>query len=544
MDVSVIIVNYNVKHFLEQALYSVQKASKNLQVEIIVVDNDSSDGSAQWVKEHFPDIEIIPNKENVGYARANNQAMKIASGRYFLILNPDTILQEDTIDTLVRFLDENSDVGAVGPKIIFPNGVFDYTCRRGFPTPWVSFSKLSGLSRLFPKSAFFSKYNLTYVDPDVALDVDALMGACMMISREAYRVVGGFDEEYFMYGEDIDWCYRISKAGWRVHYHPATQIIHYKGESTKRSSVKRNKHFYGAMHLFVRRHFHYKLEWLFHPVLDIAIFLRSLIAGIGRMASSLAPPIVDLALIVIAMMISRYLRFQEWRLFGGSLIITMIYGAIWLSTFAYLGIYGSHKHDMPRIVGATFLGFVLNSTFTYFVNIFAYSRLVVLMSSMMMASVLPGWRWALMHASRTKLGEAFRKRRTIVVGLGSLGSTIVEKLRSVPNTPYEVIGMVAYGDEEWRPGDQSPPVLGHVNDLDLILGETHPEDVIFSTESIPYEEIFKTISSLSHRHVSFKVVPGDLMRQSNGHIPLLDLEYRPKRGWRRSVRRAVKVIFS
>jgi len=543
MDVSVIIVNYNVKYFLEQALYSVQKASADRQIEIIVVDNNSHDDSVSWIRRIFPDVTIIANTDNVGFARANNQAMKIATGRYFLILNPDTILQEDTIDVLARFLDSHPEVGAVGPKIIFPNGVFDYTCRRGFPTPWVSFSKLSGLSKLFPKSPLFSRYNMTYIDPDVPIEVDALMGACMMMRRETYQAVGGFDEDYFMYGEDIDWCFRIKKTGWHVHYYPKTQIIHYKGESTKRAGTKRNKHFYGAMHLFVRKHFHHRLEWLFHPVLDVAIILRSLIASIGKLGSALAAPLADLCLIVLAVMLSRYLRFQEWRLFGGSLIITMIYGAIWLTTFAYLGIYGRHKQDMPRIVGATVLGFVINSTFTYFVNIFAYSRLVVLMSSLMLTTALPGWRWTLMHIRASGLGAAFRRRRTLVVGSGQLGGTIVEKLTSLPNTPYEVVGMVSYGDEGWKPVEHSIPILGHVNDLDLIIAETHPEEVIFSTESVPFEEIFKTISALSHRHVNFKVVSGDLMRQSNGRLPLLDLEYRQKRGWKQTVSRAVRVIF-
>jgi GT2 family glycosyltransferase len=487
---------------------------------------------------------VIANDQNVGYAVANNQGMAASQGRYILILNPDTILQEDTLDVLTRFLDEHPDTGAVGPKVIFPIGTFDYTARRSFPTPWVSFCKLSGLSKLFPNSPRFAQYNLTYVDPDVPMEVDSLCGACMMIRREIYENIGGFDEDYFMYGEDIDWCYRIKQAGWKVQYYPKTQIIHYKGESTKRSTIKRNKYFYGAMHLFVRKHFQYRLSWLLHPILDVAIAFRGLIAGIGKLIGALAYPAVDFFLIVCAVMLARYLRFQDWRLFGGSLTITLIYGAIWLGTFTLMGIYQRHRHDLNRVVIATALGFVLNSTFTYFVNQFAYSRLVVLISSFMLATLLPGWRWALLQASRTLWGRALKQRITLIVGIGNLGRAVVEKLRAMPDKPYDVVGMVSYGDENWDPKDTEPPVLGHVRDLDLILAETQPEEVIFSTESVPYEEIFKTISSLSHRQVNFKVVHGDLMRSSNGYIPLLDVEYRRKRGFKQTVNRAMKIIFS
>ena len=544
MDVSVVIVNYNVKYFLEQALHSVQKASGNLQIETIVVDNNSTDDSVSLIQQRFPEVQVIANTENVGYAVANNQGIAASKGRYILILNPDTILQEDTLDVLTRFMDEHPDVGAVGPKVIFPIGTFDYTARRSFPKPWVSFCKLSGLSKLFPNSPRFAQYSLTYVDPDTPMEVDSLCGACMMVRREIYENIGGFDEDYFMYGEDIDWCYRIKKAGWKVHYYPETQIIHYKGESTKRSNIKRNKHFYGAMHLFVRKHFQYRWSWLLHPVLDFAIAFRGLIAGIGKLINALTYPAVDFFLIVCAVMLARYLRFQDWRLFGGSLTITLIYGAIWLGTFTLMGIYQRHRHDLNRVIVATVIGFMLNSTFTYFINQFAYSRLVVLISSFMLTTILPGWRWALIQASRTLWGKALRQRVTLIVGIGKLGRAVVEKLRAMPDKPYDVVGMVSYGDENWDLKDIEPPVLGHVRDLDLILAETQPEEVIFSTESVPYEEIFKTISSLSHRRVNFKVVHGDLMRSSNGYIPLLDVEYRGKRGLRQTVNRAMKLIFS
>jgi GT2 family glycosyltransferase len=543
MDVSIIIVHYNVKYFLEQALHSLKRASGNLQVETFVIDNNSPDDSVEWIRDRFPDVHIIANQENVGFAKANNQGMAVARGRYFLILNPDVILQENTLDVLVDFMNQHPDVGAVGPKIISPQGTIDHNSRRSFPTPWVAFCKLSGLSNLFPNSPFFSKYALSYIDPDLMMDVDVLSGACMMVRREAYQKVGGFDEDYFMFGEDIDWCYGIKQTGWRICYNPSTRIIHYKGESTKRSNIKRDKHFYGAMHLFVRKNIQMRLQWLFHPLLDVAIFVRSLLARTGKTLKTLLYPAIDLVLIFCAMLVARYLRFQDWGLVDVALIVTVIYAAIWLGTFASFGVYHRHKDNLDRVVIATLLGFVLNSTFTYFAKQFAFSRLVVLIASFMLLTMLPGWRWALTRI-RTKLfGKAFLRRPTLIVGVGDMARTIVEKLRSLPNSPYEILGMVSFGDQQWQPNIEKVPFLGNVRDLDLIIGENHPEEVIFSVESLPYQEIFKIISSLSHHRVDFKVVHSDIMRSSDGYMPLLDVEYRRKRGLKQSVNRAIKLIF-
>ncbi|RMH52773.1 MAG: glycosyltransferase family 2 protein, partial [Bacteroidetes bacterium] len=279
LDLSVIIVNYNVREFLEQALRSLERARGTLAMEIFVVDNNSVDGSVERVREAFPDVHLIANRENVGFGRANNQAIRQARGRYLLILNPDTIVQEDTLHTLVRFMDEHPDAGAVGCKILNPDGSFAPESRRAFPTPATAFYRITGLSRLFPRSPVFGRYNLTYLPIDQVAEVDALSGSCMLVrqaalwwSREAWEAAGPaagssdpppdppmngaglFDEDFFMYGEDLDWCYRIQRAGWKVYYTPETQIIHYKGESTKKGELRYVRLFYGAMLLFTEKH--------------------------------------------------------------------------------------------------------------------------------------------------------------------------------------------------------------------------------------------------------------------------------------------------
>jgi len=255
MELSVIIVNYNVRQFLENALHSIRRAMADIDGEIFVVDNASTDGSAAMVRAKFPDVHLLENNENLGFARANNLAINRARGRFLLLINPDTIVQETTFHEMLQFLRSRPDVGLAGCKVLNPDGTFQLACRRSFPTPWVAFTKIFGLSALFPRTRLFGKYNLTYLSPDETYPVDAVSGSFMMITRAAYDRIGGLDESFFMYGEDLDWCYRVKEAGFGVYYVHATSIIHFKGESTRRSEIDEIRMFYSAMELFVEKHF-------------------------------------------------------------------------------------------------------------------------------------------------------------------------------------------------------------------------------------------------------------------------------------------------
>ncbi|HID95340.1 MAG TPA: glycosyltransferase [Candidatus Latescibacteria bacterium] len=301
MDLSIVIVNYNVKSFLRQALRTIVDASRGLETEIFVVDNGSSDGSAEMVSELYPGVQLIQNRQNVGFARANNQALRRCQGRYILLINPDTIVRQDTLVTMVRFLDEHPEAGAAGCKILNPDGTLQLACRRGFPTPGAAFFKITGLSRLFPKSSRFARYNLTYLDPDQVHEVDALSGSFMVVRREALDGVGLLDETFFMYGEDLDLCYRIKEAGWKIFYVPETEIIHFKGESTKRiPRLKSLIAFYGAMHIFVGKHLSKRYRLLTRWLLTAAILLRGLFSLIGRVAGRLLMPMVNFILVNLA----------------------------------------------------------------------------------------------------------------------------------------------------------------------------------------------------------------------------------------------------
>ena len=302
MLLSVIIINYNVKCFLEQCLYSVEKAmgivgdpgkgAGNPMTgggitglgEILVVDNHSSDGSEEYLRDRFPGVQFIVNEENTGFSRANNQALKIARGKYILFLNPDTIVQEDSLSVCISFLESTPGVGAIGVRMIDGSGCFLKESRRGFPTPWVAFCKLTGLTAMFPGSGWLAKYYLGHLPEQETHAAPVISGAFFMTGRGVLEKTGGFDEQFFMYAEDIDLSYRIEQAGYTNYYIAGTTILHFKGEST-RKDARYVKLFYKAMSQFRRKHFKGVLSGLFNVLLELAIWVRAGLSAFLRLFS-------------------------------------------------------------------------------------------------------------------------------------------------------------------------------------------------------------------------------------------------------------------
>lgn len=279
MQLSIIIVNYNVKYFLEQCLCSVLGAGIDMEIEIFVVDNNSTDGSKDFFKGRFSKVKFIWLAENIGFGRANNIAFKQATGEHILFLNPDTILPEDSFKRCLSFLKSQRKAGAVGIPMIDGSGSFLKESKRAFPSPLTSLFRLSGLASLFPRSALFARYYLGNLDENISHEVDVLAGAFMMIRKSVLDQVGVFDEDFFMYGEDIDLSFRIQAAGFTNFYFAETSIIHFKGESTKKGSLHYTKLFYGAMGLFVKKHYSRGRGVLFNFLIDFAIGIKALIEG-------------------------------------------------------------------------------------------------------------------------------------------------------------------------------------------------------------------------------------------------------------------------
>ena len=274
-DLSVVIVSYNVRYLLEQCLRSVEAASEGLSVETWVVDNASTDGSYNYLHERFPYVHFIENEENVGFSRANNQAIEKSAGRYVLLLNPDTLVGGDTLRGCVEFMDAHPEAGACGVRMLNPDGSFAPESRRGLPTPFTSFCKMSGLGNLFPLSRTFGRYYMRYLDVEEANQIEVVSGAFCMLRRKALDEVGLLDEDFFMYGEDIDLSYRLLKGGWQNWYQPFP-ILHYKGESTVKSSFRYVHVFYNAMLIFFNKHFgrRYRLLGL---LIRLAVYVRALV---------------------------------------------------------------------------------------------------------------------------------------------------------------------------------------------------------------------------------------------------------------------------
>jgi len=273
---SIVIVNYNAGELLEYCINSIYKETISISFKVFVVDNNSHDSSVSIIKQRFPWVRLIENRQNLGFAKANNQAIRKCTSNYILLLNPDTLILDNAIEKMVRFMDEHPEVGISGCKIMNEDGTLQRACRRSIPTPSVAFFRLTGLSKLFPHSKTMAKYNLTYLDPNKTHEVDAVSGAFLLIRRKVIDDIGLLDERYFMYGEDLDWCLRAKNAGWKVVYCPDAEIIHLKGQCGKRNTMKAGFEFYRSMYLFHKKHFADKCNCFVNLIVYAGILLKAL----------------------------------------------------------------------------------------------------------------------------------------------------------------------------------------------------------------------------------------------------------------------------
>lgn len=293
VDLSIVIVSYNTKDFLIKCIQSIEETGKDFTYEIIVVDNASGDESVELVKEKFKDVILIANKENLGFSKANNVGIKKASGRYILFLNSDTVVYPITLKTMIDFMDSHKDAGASTCRLQMPSGKIDDASHRGFPTPWNAFCHFSGLSKIFPKTHLFGGYNLTYLDFDKTHEIDALAGAFMLVRRSAGEKAGWWDEDYFFYGEDLDFCYMLKQKGLKIYYVPEVSILHYKGVSggikknsqslstaskntKKRSTYQR----FRAMRIFYKKHYEQKYPWLVTRLVYAGIWAKQRLSSL------------------------------------------------------------------------------------------------------------------------------------------------------------------------------------------------------------------------------------------------------------------------
>lgn len=291
IDLSIIIVSYNTKDFLKNCLDSIYQTSNNFSFEIIVVDNASNDSSADLVSKEYKDVILIKNSQNLGFSKANNTGVKKSSGRYVLFLNSDTVVYENTLKYMLDFMDKNKNAGASTCKLVMPNGKIDDASHRGFPTPWNSFTHFSGLSKILGKTKLFGGYNLGYLDLKTVHKIDALAGAFMLVRRNVGQEVGWWDEDYFFYGEDLDFCYMLKQKGFEIYYVPQVSILHYKGvtggikktsesitTADSQTRKKATQERFRAMRLFYKKHYEDKYPWFVTRLVYWGISLKQLIS--------------------------------------------------------------------------------------------------------------------------------------------------------------------------------------------------------------------------------------------------------------------------
>ncbi len=533
MKLSIIIVNYNVKYFLEQALLSVRKAIHNVDAEVIVVDNNSVDDSVAMVKSKFPEVIVIANKNNPGFSIANNQGINISKGEYVLLLNPDTIVEEDTFYKCIEFMDAHPNAGALGVKMIDGSGNFLPESKRGFPSPFVAFCKTFGLSSLFPKSKTFNQYHLGFLDKDETHEVDVLAGAFMFMRKRVLDKVGLLDEAFFMYGEDIDLSYRIVLGGYKNYYLANTSIIHYKGESTKKGSLNYVKVFYNAMIIFARKHFTGSQAGIFVFMLKMAIYLRAFMTLISNISKKLIWPLMDGLVIFLGIHFLKqfwgnyyfdnpeYYNNPKFLLFNVPLYI-----GVWIMSIYFSGGY-AQKNSLKRLIrGLLFGTLVLLAIYGLLSEDYRSSRMLLLLSSVWAVFSLSGIR-ILHHFIKYKnfdIGQS-KENRVIIVGSES-ESDRVKKLLQISQVQKNILGIVST-DEKFN----EKVYLNHIHRLKDVVDIYKINEIIFCSKDVKSQQIMSWMTQLGSE-LDYKILPeeslsiiGSRSKNTAGELYTIDIQY-------------------
>jgi len=515
MDITVIIVNYNVKYFLEQCLQSVQKALQGISSEIIVVDNNSVDGSVKMIKEKFPDIELIANNANTGFSKANNQAIHIAKGNYILLLNPDTVVEDDTFSKIIAFMNEHPEAGGLGVKMLDGKGNFLPESKRGLPTPAAAFYKIFGLAKLFPKSRKFGKYHLGFLDKDKIHEVEILSGAFFLIRKEVIEKTGTLDEAFFMYGEDIDLSYRIIKAGYKNYYFPETRIIHYKGESTRKSSINYVVVFYNAMLIFAKKHFSKENARSFSTLIHFAIYLRAFVALLARFFKQIIVPLLDVVVTFAGIFVIK--NYWEQNVIfhdGGSYppefisIAVPIYIFIWLITVYFAGGYDKPIR-LSRIAVGIFFGSLITLTFYGLLSeSYRFSRALILLGAAwsLISMLSIRFTFHLMKIRGFQLVSSISKRFAIIGSQEETDRVSSLLKQTIINPSY--IATVSLNAEN---NSIATDFVGTLNQIKEIISIYKINEVVFCAKNMSAQEIISQMTELQSLQVDFKIAPPESM---------------------------------
>jgi GT2 family glycosyltransferase len=449
------------------------------------------------------------NKANTGFSVANNQALKIATGEYVLLLNPDTVVQEDTFVKILNFMDSHPEAGGLGVKMLDGQGKFAPESKRGLPTPEVAFYKMFGFSRFFPKSKRFGKYHLTYLSEDQLSEIDVMSGAFMLIRKTVLDKIGFLDETFFMYGEDIDLSYRIKKAGYKNYYFPDTQIIHYKGESTKRSSLNYVVIFYKAMAIFSNKHFSGSNAFWFNALIHFAIFLKASLALLSRFFKAFTVPIIDFCVITFGLFFIKNIYQQNTGIDGNIYSEKLLSVAFPLYSLAWIiMVYFNGGYDKPIKILKIIRGVLVGTVFI----LMGYSLLPESLR-FSRALILLGTSWAmvcfvitrlLFHVLKIKSYSlsSIKTKRIAIIGEEQEFNRVSGLLKETHVNP----SFVGFVSAEIN-GVHNPFYIGKINQIDEIIKVHQINEIIFCAKDISSQFIINNMLTLVSSGVDFKIAP-------------------------------------
>ncbi len=499
-DLSVIIVNYNVQYFLDQCLQSVFESKHNLDLEVFVVDNASVDGSVNMVKEKYPQCHLIANDENLGFSVANNLAIRKSNSTYTLLLNPDTILSEDCLQKCFDQMQAHQDIGALGVKMMDGKGSFLPESKRGLPTLWTAFSKMAGLSALFPKSESFNKYHLGHLDKEKNHEVDVLSGAFMFMRTETLDKTGLLDEQFFMYGEDIDLSYRIQQSGYKNFYFAETEIIHFKGESTKKSSLSYTRNFYNAMIIFNKKHFSGN-SGLVNILVTLAIMASGFFAFLKRHLLPLVFPVVNALLIFgIFLLVKEFWAtyyFQNANYYKDIPVIPLFAGSALVYSFVlFLVGYYDEDSKFADYLKAWGLGaLIMLIAYSFLPESYRFSRAIVFISISLIFLVL--WLTRKIYNKISKGNwnfDTLKNRGVVIIGSSESAMSIKSQLMAFnPQTKFK--GAIS-------PNETIDPKV-HVASVDKIqeiVKMEQPHEIIFCSKDMSNAQMFGIMQKLGNKY--------------------------------------------
>ena len=549
-DLSIIIVNYNVRYFLRQCLQSIYDSECEYKYDIWVVDNNSKDGSVEMLQSEFPEVKLIENKENLGFSKANNQALLKTDSKYTLVLNPDTIIKRDTIQKCLTYLISNPNVGALGPKLLDGRGNYLPESKRGLPTPWVAFCKMTKLNTLFPNSSIFNNYYLGHLNKEEVNEVEVLTGAFMMMPKDLVKELNGFDEDFFMYGEDIDLSYRIAKKGKKLIYFPDSSIIHYKGESTKKSSLNYVKHFYNSMLIFANKHFGSGSKWGLLLFLKLGVLFSAFISLLRNRLSSFFRMLVDAGLITGA----SWLFANFWSKFKYGIpdyyrdipLVKHLFLFV-LTWLMIVFIFGHYDRK------ASYRKYGLGLLFAFLSTLLVYSLLpenlrfgrVLILSMIAIGSVIIWMTKKFYNSIQFKSFSFVPETRKRIFIIGSVESARqVKALIAQQRANTKVLGFI-------NPESSAKDAyLANLSDLEEAIQMHQINELIFCSKELETDQIFYWMTKLGSR-ISFKIASkdnesllGSDSKDRMGQWFTLNLDYRITDVTRMRFKRILDIILS